>query len=576
MNEEQKKCTHEHEVEAISGKEITFEDIKNANACILTTDIKGKGYAEVNQRIKAFRMVYPNGTLMTKLVKNENGVCIFRAYVYDDNSKLLATGTAQEKEDSSFINETSYIENCVPLDTQILTPNGWKYYYQLKEGDKVWSVNLDTKQNELTKVMKINVYKDQPIVELKTSRFNFKCTPQHKWVIIEQTKKIKRTPTNEIKQSDKIIQAFKQEVTSSEIGKKLGWLICDSQLTKTKNGLPSRVEINQSKHIDEIETLFGKGRKTKRTNENWKDNYSWSIPAEDVRAIYGYFDIVDYKDLAKAMCIANIEDVKGCFESMMLADGSKSRFSSTYRELVEAIQIMCARLGIATGNITKRTMPKSTKPIYEISIKKTNGAYFSEINKTNLPPQDVWCPTTENHTWVMKQGNYVSLTSNCETSAVGRALGLAGFGIDTSVASAEEVANAIANQNKPMTKEEALEVRLTFGKFKNKTFKEIIAEDGNNYLNWLLGNSKDEKIIKCCSLILGTINPNEMTEEEKKENLKNISEMNMLLQEMEKNDNNFSREEVYKKYGVLGQKDLKPEDVISIISVLKRKLGIDG
>lgn len=90
---------------------ITFEDIQKANDSIVTTNIKGKDYAEVNQRIKAFRMVYPTGTIQTKLVSNENGVCVFRAYIYDGD-RLLATGTAYEKENSTFINKTSYIENC--------------------------------------------------------------------------------------------------------------------------------------------------------------------------------------------------------------------------------------------------------------------------------------------------------------------------------------------------------------------------------------------------------------------------------------------------------------------------------
>lgn len=90
---------------------ITFADIQKANDSIVTTNIKGKDYAEVNQRIKAFRMVYPMGTIQTKLESNENGVCVFRAYIYD-GERLLATGTAYEKENSTFINKTSYIENC--------------------------------------------------------------------------------------------------------------------------------------------------------------------------------------------------------------------------------------------------------------------------------------------------------------------------------------------------------------------------------------------------------------------------------------------------------------------------------
>lgn len=92
-------------------EKITYLDIAKANESIKTTDIKGKDYAEVNQRIKAFRMVYPTGTIETTMVSNENGVVIFRAEIYDDD-KLLATGTAYEKENSTFINKTSYIENC--------------------------------------------------------------------------------------------------------------------------------------------------------------------------------------------------------------------------------------------------------------------------------------------------------------------------------------------------------------------------------------------------------------------------------------------------------------------------------
>ena len=45
---------------------ITFDDIKRANQTIKTTPIQGKDYAEVNQRIKAFRMLFPEGFITTE------------------------------------------------------------------------------------------------------------------------------------------------------------------------------------------------------------------------------------------------------------------------------------------------------------------------------------------------------------------------------------------------------------------------------------------------------------------------------------------------------------------------------
>lgn len=98
----------------------TFENIAEANATIKTTNIKGRQYAEVNQRIKAFRMVYPEGFIISDIEQLVDGLCIFRARVgvyevFADGSvkeRVLGTGTAYEKEGSSQINRTSYIENC--------------------------------------------------------------------------------------------------------------------------------------------------------------------------------------------------------------------------------------------------------------------------------------------------------------------------------------------------------------------------------------------------------------------------------------------------------------------------------
>ena len=94
---------------------MDWQSLVNANAAIRTTNIKGKEYAEVNQRVKAFRTLYPEGFITTEILCREGGLCIIKATVghyADGKSVILATGTAYEKEGSSQINRTSYIENC--------------------------------------------------------------------------------------------------------------------------------------------------------------------------------------------------------------------------------------------------------------------------------------------------------------------------------------------------------------------------------------------------------------------------------------------------------------------------------
>lgn len=91
---------------------MTFEQIQKANSTLSTMDIKGKDYVLVNERIKAFRMLHPEGDISTELLSNNDGVCVFKATVYDEEGRRLGTGHAYEKESSSYINKTSYIENC--------------------------------------------------------------------------------------------------------------------------------------------------------------------------------------------------------------------------------------------------------------------------------------------------------------------------------------------------------------------------------------------------------------------------------------------------------------------------------
>jgi len=91
---------------------MEYKQLQEINSTLKTTDIKGKAYTEVNQRILGFRQLYPNGTIETSILSNENGVCVMEAVIKDETGKILAKGHAFETQGASYINKTSYIENC--------------------------------------------------------------------------------------------------------------------------------------------------------------------------------------------------------------------------------------------------------------------------------------------------------------------------------------------------------------------------------------------------------------------------------------------------------------------------------
>lgn len=95
---------------------ITAETIRSANERVKKIEIgtgnKKKFYTSVAARVAAFREMCATGTIVTEIVSMADGVVTMKATVSDETGRVLATGLAQEKESSSFINKTSYIENC--------------------------------------------------------------------------------------------------------------------------------------------------------------------------------------------------------------------------------------------------------------------------------------------------------------------------------------------------------------------------------------------------------------------------------------------------------------------------------
>ena len=79
-----------------------------------TTNIRGKQYVEVNERIKFFRQEnqYKNWGIHTDfpLLDSEQALC--RCSIVTPDGVVVAQGHAHEERSSSNINKTSYVENC--------------------------------------------------------------------------------------------------------------------------------------------------------------------------------------------------------------------------------------------------------------------------------------------------------------------------------------------------------------------------------------------------------------------------------------------------------------------------------
>ena len=77
-----------------------------------TINIKGKEYVEVHERLKYFRANYKDYALISEVVDKMDNTVLIKASILDGKGVVKATGLAEEEKGSTFINKTSYVENC--------------------------------------------------------------------------------------------------------------------------------------------------------------------------------------------------------------------------------------------------------------------------------------------------------------------------------------------------------------------------------------------------------------------------------------------------------------------------------
>lgn len=395
-------------------------------------------YALVEDRIAEFYRDYPEGSIRTRILRLEDKVVVIEARIYRSVDEVVkgvyTSGIAREVEGSGPVNRTNHTENCecVPLTVPALTRHGWKFFHQLAVGDEVLAYDVAHGVLVWDRIRRLSIFPDQPLLRIGNTRFRADCTPDHRWVVDGALRK-----WNEItaKASGKICLAARfqrAETSSCDDAARLGWLFGDCTLEYT-NGLASRADIAQSKpeHFGVLERLFGQPRTVAAagTERHWPtgktsicmQGYAWPVPAAEVRRVLGMFRVNDASDLVSAVMSMTSEEADAFLDSMLRSDGSGGVYAKTCPLRCAAVQLAMFITGHSTGRIAERAgNAMTTKPCYTVSMHRKGEKYLSEFTSINLPPQDVWCPTTKSGTWVGLFGGRPAITGN--TSAIGRAL----------------------------------------------------------------------------------------------------------------------------------------------------------
>lgn len=331
---------------------------------------------------------------------------------------------------------------CVDEKTEILTNRGWKKYNTILMSDKVQTYNIEKDRMEWKPLtgFYLNEYSGK-MVELNIRSFNALVTPEHKWVVghvrkpdflLKETKYL--NSKNYIKRISKNVKSLPDNpYYTDEFIKLVGWIATDGSIYKSHLVIYQSETANKEKS-DIIDSLLkkypGDYKKTQREygdtiicGRKWEGSgiiNIWSISGHLRLQLSTILSLPKHID-NEFICSLSKRQLGLLWESMILGDGYTYENGAVILGQTHNKDIVddFALIGTLLGRIvTVRGCQYGRKPGYIARAVAPEGR-LSEITHYKSMERKIvdyngfiWCPSTENKTFVMRRNGYVSITGN--------------------------------------------------------------------------------------------------------------------------------------------------------------------
>lgn len=352
-----------------------------------------------------------------------------------------------------------YIEMCVDEQTEIFTREGWKRHEDLAMGDQALTLNHSTGMSEWKPVQKINVHHgEREMLSIESKTHSSLTTLNHRWPVerhwaVKQVgkphfRRMRRDwATSERFQHDDFVPVAAQcadlpteQKYTDGLVEVVAWFWTEGNIPHLPDGSPrSSVTISQSRtanpdHCERIrsaltrafglpcETRLNRGRKNGVVQlPRWREHDSeiaiFSLNSEAGALLQEQAPgRIPSHDFLLSLTKAQLELF---IQTSLYADGHE-RTCSYERNLsqkdpagAEAFQFACVLAGYATASVTRPVMPKYGYGATVVSIRQQNRFKLSRGKHKRMTYSGVvWCPTTENGTWLARRNGKVYFTGN--------------------------------------------------------------------------------------------------------------------------------------------------------------------
>lgn len=315
---------------------------------------------------------------------------------------------------------------CFDLDTEVMTPDGWRLIGDMRKGDDVYSVKQNGLVLEQEKVISTVYYKDKEVLDLGRG---ITCTPDHEVLALRETKdgknyrdlKLKKVQAGDLYRGNRLISMINDDnLNATGIGDEdwaafMGWYLSEGCCTGVNGGElgDCYVLISQQKEPNrsELRELL------LRTKYNWGEKKSGDFFVKD-KDLYDYlfkFGNSHDKYIPSEFLTAKKNVREALFNALMKGDGCESknsyRYVSASKRLADGVQILAISLGYSTSInmwVGKRKFDKRIgreylhSDLYCVYISKHKRGVYVQKKPKITGRKDVACISVPNQNIIVR------------------------------------------------------------------------------------------------------------------------------------------------------------------------------
>lgn len=310
--------------------------------------------------------------------------------------------------------------HCIDLDTEILTPEGWKNRDSISVGDQVYSYDPFSKKIVIDVVgHKTEIQHSGKVYHLIGKGVDIRVTDKHRVPFLFGNKSTYRVGLAEEVFSRNNVKIIKSGYFDSP-----GIPMTDDELTLyivlAADGYfsptLSRITVHKERKVVEVEALLRRMgisfTKNQRKDGGWGFNFShpWFVHEYNV------------KGLDKKLLDATPHQVEVIRRAYRWTDGNRDLIFSSKKEEIDLLQQLFTLNGYASKMHGREGHGFSSGMSYQISVTERTTQILVRVTERvkieEVNGEEFWCITNSNGNFFCRRNGAIHLTGNCHLETI--------------------------------------------------------------------------------------------------------------------------------------------------------------